>query len=99
MNAAKKEKMDKELAKVGLKAILKSKKVKLYAKVNHEDNFALHLAPVAHQAIIEDVSLLLTPDEIDWLNIMCEKERGKSVDKLDGFCLTIARQAYHQLRA
>jgi len=91
--------MDKELEVVALEAVLKHKKSKLYAKVNHEDNFSLVMAPVARDAIMEELGLLDTADDVDWINEMCRKPYGKSVDYLDAFARNVSRTAYQQLRA
>lgn len=94
-----KERIERELTKVGLDAVLEHAKAKLFAKVNCEDNFALAMKMVAHDAIMDDVAGVLDKDDVEWFNEMCKRQVGINTLPFDKFVLDICRKAYQTLKA
>ena len=95
MKQTARERLDEQLAHIGLQAALSHPKAKLWAKVNCCDNFSLAIATTVEDAIISEVSLRLSREDIDWVNDMCDKHRGHS--KLDKFVIGIFHKAYDKL--
>ena len=93
------QRLDQSLAEVGLKAILKHPKAKLYAKANHVDNFSLVMHDTAEGAVMDEVLLLFTKEDIEWLNRMCDKPYpNENKSKLYSFIKQICLTAYERLR-
>lgn len=88
-----KEKYEKELFEIGLKAALKHSKAKLWAKVNHCDNFCLAIRGTVEQAILDEAILFLTDEDTEWLNLVCKNNEKE----LKIFIKKIAQTAYEKL--
>ena len=93
-----------EIEPAGIKAVLAEPKAKLIAKVNHQDNFALHFSKVAHDAMLEKLMPKLESrakaDQVysDWFNHMVTAHPNRSNRSLfDGLAIEAARKAYNQL--
>jgi len=91
------EKLEKWLTEVALEAIKKHPKSKLYAKVNHADNFALAVFSLAHDAVMDEISDFEDPHDVVWYNKMCATNEIKK-QKYDAFIQRICLTAYEQLR-
>ena len=99
------EQITAELEPVAIKAVLADKKVKLLAKVNHQDNFALYYAKVAHDAMLDHIIAVIEGPKgarrdayTDWLNQACTtpgRDPGRSC--FDALARTNAAKAYAQL--
>lgn len=95
------QKLEKYLKEIALKAVLKHPKAKLYAKVNHMDNFSLVMWGVAENEIcgeiIDDV-VEFNREERAWFNKMHDTPSDYH-SKMRKFCIEIANEAYTLLRA
>ncbi|MGV0949223.1 MAG: hypothetical protein ACOYB3_01030 [Azonexus sp.] len=99
------EQITAELEPVAVEAVLADKKVKLLAKVNHQDNFALYYAKVAQDAMMEAIIVVIEGPKgarrdayTDWLNHACSTPaRNPRLDCLDALARTNAAKAYAQL--
>ena len=83
------------LAKAGKQACLADPKAKLYAKVNHVDNFALAMKNVIDDAMIDVISKRIDLHDVtcvDWFNRECNKEFKRIVIKVAGECYKILRE-------
>lgn len=94
-----------ELEPIGLKAVLADKKVKLIARVNHRDNFALFYSRTAHDAMMAEVVKVVDSAScarrdafIDWFNTIC-KATGRNVNcsGFDALAQAIAGKAWDKL--
>lgn len=81
------------LNKAGKKAGLAHPKAKLWAKVNHEDNFALAISSTVEEAMMDvAIDFIDAHDStfIDWFNLESNREFKKIV-------LTTSREVYKLL--
>lgn len=86
--------LEQGLFDVGLKAVLKHPRAKLWAKVNCLDNFSLAVFSTAESAVIDDINLLDSDADINWFNHMCVPDPKK----FQSFVLTICHEAHKVLR-
>jgi hypothetical protein len=95
-------KLEEYLSEVGLKAVMKHPKAKLYAKVNHADNFALVMYNVAEQEIMDDVGMMFdkdsNPRDVDWWNKVSGRFPNEHKSKFCSFVNQICLTAYEKLR-
>ena len=89
----KRSKHERGLFNVGLEAALKYPKSKLWAKVNSSDNFYWAVRTIIHDAILDDVVLILDKNDTEWLNDVCRDNEKK----LKEFISKIAAEAYIKL--
>jgi hypothetical protein len=105
MKALKPEQIVAELEPIAIAAVLADKKVKLLAKVNHQDNFAGHYARTAHDAMVEAVCVVIDGKRdarydawCDWFNVVCaHKSPTDERCQLDALARQFAAKAYAQL--
>jgi hypothetical protein len=86
-------KLIEALGKAGVKAGLAHPKAKLWAKVNHEDNFALAIHSTVEDAMLDVIGTRIDHKDtvcIDWFNEEVNKEFNKLV-------LTTSREVYKLL--
>lgn len=92
-------KLDLRFYDCGLNAVCAHPKARLYANVNHEDNFSLAMMGTARDAIMDVVCRELEKKPVlDWFNAKSTKGRWDKYTPLDQFVRDICREAYHQLR-
>lgn len=100
------EQITKKLTAIAKKAVLAHPKSKLYAKVNHEDNFALVQARPAKDAMMDEICRKIDAKNpkvrnawIDWLNqATSTPARNPRHTCFDAVALSAARAVYKQLR-
>jgi hypothetical protein len=88
----------------GIKAVLAEPKVKLIAKVNNQDNFALYFTKVAHDAMLDALMPKLESrakaDQVysDWFNHMVTTRPNRGNTSLfDSLARQAASKAYAKL--
>ncbi len=96
------ENTTKILRPIGIQAAVKHPKAKLWAKVNHEDNFIQAIKSTVHDALVGEIAKFLIPEDLAWFNTMLERPRISSNcgsgTKFDAFVMDICREAYILLR-
>lgn len=92
-----------ELEPIAIAAVLADKKVKLLAKVNHQDNFAGYYARIAHDAMVSHICTIIDGKRdarynawCDWFNEVC-KNSDISRSKFDAYARSLAAKAYAKL--
>lgn len=93
MNPKKKQDYERGLFNIGLKAALKHKKAKLWAKANSKDHFYLAIKSDIESEIIGECILLLSDDDAEWLNEAC----AKGERELKAFIKKISDAAYDRI--
>ena len=94
-----------ELEPIAINAVMADKKVKLIAKVNHQDNFALYYADHAYCAMVEAVSVVVDGKRgarydawCDWFNVVCARKSPTDERcQLDALARQFAARAYAKL--
>lgn len=100
------ESITTELEPIAIAAVLADKKAKLLAKVNHQDNFALHYSRIAHDAMVEAVSAVIDGPRnarynawCDWFNVVCaHKSATNERCQFDTLARQFAAKAYAVLQ-
>lgn len=83
-----------ELIRVAMRTAIRGhKKAKLWAKVNHEDNFAFAMWSTAESAALGIIAYDDSKPVIAWFNSMFDTPR-----KWENFILTTCREMYSVLR-
>lgn len=95
------EEIENKLREIGLKAAINAPRVKLYAKVNSEDNFSLYIFNTIDTAVMNEIcdKTISSDKEInrkwaEWYNSMFDK----NTKKFDKFIMDIGREAYKKIR-
>jgi len=94
-----------ELEPIALAAVLADKKVKLLAKVNHQDNFAGYYARIAHDAMVDHVCKVINGKRdaryeawCVWFNVVCAHRSATDERcQLDALARSFAAKVYAQL--
>ncbi len=94
MTEKQKQRYEHGLFNIGLEAAIKHPKAKLWAGANNVDNFSLAIFGTIHNAVLDDVILLLDNDDSEWLNEACKNNEKK----LKEFVSKIAAEAYGKLK-
>lgn len=96
------EKLELYLTEIGMKAVLKHPKAKLYANVNHVDNFALAMHTVAEQEIMDDVVMMFDrnsdPKDVEWWNKVSGRFPNEHKSKFYSMVKNICIAAYPILK-
>lgn len=93
------------LEPIAIQAVLADKKVKLLAKVNNQDNFAIHYSRIAHDAMMDAICVVIDGKKgarrdawIDWLNHACATASYRpSRSCFDALARSTAAKAYAKL--
>jgi len=93
------QQIETKLERVAAKAILDHPKVKLIARVNHQDNFALFYARTAYCAMMDVICVQIEGKQKDawtgWFNAACSSQpRGTSQSGFDLLARQIASRVY-----